>query len=181
MNYIKVKLNKDTRNILKLLALLLSIIIIILWAMLLETRGEHSQIENYSAVPEYRESLLLVPSDITRGIRLESDRITGVAMQQVSINKTTYYKNGHAVGNIGIVNKKENPYTIQVDIIRADNNESIMSTGLIDPGYFVENKKLDTSLDIGRYICTARFKLYKVDTLEYVGQASTQVVIVIES
>lgn len=181
MNYRKVKLNKDTRNILRLLALLITIIILILWSMLLETREGHDQIENVSTVPQYRESLLLIPSDITRGLRLESDRITGVAMQHVSINMTTYFQNGHAVGNVGIVNKKENPYAIQVDIIRTDNNENVMSTGLIDPGYFVENKKLDTSLPIGQYICTARFKLYKVDTLEYVGQASTQVVIVIES
>ena len=100
----------------------------------------------------------------------------------ISINPTPVYENGAAEGNIRIENIQGNKYSFAVTItcIGASEdtgakdyvNHVVMKTGLIDPGTYVEYKKLDESLPKGKYTCVATFNAYRVVTEETTGEES---------
>lgn len=68
--------------------------------------------------------------------------------------------------------------------------QKIMSIGLMDPGSYLLNKKLDVDLPAGEYVCLAQFTAYKPDEVnapdltempEPVGVTNAQIVITVES
>lgn len=116
----------------------------------------------------------------------------------ISINPTPEYANGKAAGNIRIENIKGNKYSfvVSVSCIGASDDagakdyvgQTVLTTGLIDPDSYVENKKLDVDLPKGEYTCVATFTAYKTEVNEETGQeeekavgsAGTQILITVK-
>ena len=116
----------------------------------------------------------------------------------ISINPTPEYASGTAPGDIRIENIKGNKYsfTVTVTCIGASSDagagehvgEVVLKTGLIDPGSYVREKKLDVALPKGQYTCVATFDAYKnvpdettgEDDYRQVGSAGTQILITVK-
>ena len=108
----------------------------------------------------------------------------------ISINATPTYEDGNAAGDIRIENVINNHYsfTVSVDVIDASENpgaqeyvgKTILTTGLITPGSYVENKKLDEPIPKGQYLCIATFSAYDSEE-KYAGAVGTQIVINVEN
>lgn len=120
----------------------------------------------------------------------------------VSINGLPVFKNGKSEGNVQIENIPGNRYSFTVEIVvesvdqekypqaAAYVGQKIMSIGLMDPGSYLLNKKLDVDLPAGEYVCLAQFTAYKPDEVnapdltempEPVGVTNAQIVITVES
>ena len=68
-------------------------------------------------------------------------------------------------------------YTHLLELYRDDTNELIYKTGLLDPGSYVPEAKLDKFLEKGNYDCTAYIYAYKLDTEEYLGKVAAGVTV----
>lgn len=84
-------------------------------------------------------------------------------MVNVAINPEPIFKNGKAKGNIGIENISGNHYALQVDLTLDKTGELLYSSGLIDPGYYIDEIKLQKVLPKGVYPVTASFSAYYLD------------------
>lgn len=157
--------------------LICTVFICIMWPGMFSAPEVNVQlvVENTTPIENYSENKLLLPNEKIRIIQWEQDKITATSMQYVFMNTICNFPSGSEAGNVRIENQNHNTYAVTLDLIESISGESIMTTGLIDPGYFVEYKQLDKDLNKGAYICTAVFTLYELDTLQYVGTASTQV------
>lgn len=173
----------DSRE-LKMLAVLTSLLLIILIILSFIKYSDNTvtlYLDNTARAPEYNATRILVPSEGTRTIQLDMDRITAVSMQSVSINNVCVFESSEVPGRVRIENKPDSNRATTVEIVRLDNNQTIMTTGLIDPGYFVEYRRLDVPLAKGTYVCAAKFTLYDTYNNTIIGHASTQIVVIIES
>lgn len=110
-------------------------------------------------------------------IRDRLNRKVAESMLNISINPVPEFADGRSPGNLQIENIPGNNYAFTVEVIRNDTKETILKTGLIDPGYYVKDIALDTELPKGEYVCLAKFTAYAPDTGTEIGQAGTQIVI----
>lgn len=109
------------------------------------------------------------------------NRHVAEGMLNVSMNPTPVFHDGKSEGNVQIQNIQGNHYSVKVTIVRSDNNKTILTTNLIDPGYYVKNMKLDKPLPKGKYLCVANFDAYDPKTLDYVGGTGMQVLITVQN
>ncbi len=174
-------LDSRERKLLIALASLLIILIVALESITYVSKTKTLYIDNTATMYSYNATKQLIPSEGIRTIQLQQDRITGISMQYVSINKHCVFPNGETPGNVRIENRPDNAYAIQVELVELQDGQTLMKTGLIDPGFFVEYRKLDTLLSKGHYTCVAKFTMYDLVTFEVIGSASTQVLVVIEA
>ena len=109
------------------------------------------------------------------------NRKVAESMMNVSFNPTPEFEDGKSAGNLRIENIPGNNYAFTVTIVRADTGEQILKTGLIDPGYYVQDIKLDKELPKGEYPCVATFTGYDPQTLQEIGETGSQLVITIKN
>jgi hypothetical protein len=100
-------------------------------------------------------------------------------MINISMNTTPNFATGSAEGNLMIVNESFNNYPQVVEIIRSDNGEVIYKSGAIPVGSKIENARLLTDLDAGKYICTAMFHNVSPETGEYLGCAGAVITVTV--
>lgn len=109
----------------------------------------------------------------------------------VSMNPTPVFADGSAEGNVRIENIEGNNYAfaVKIEVIGTNEEEeakkyigkTILTTGVIDPGMYLEKKKLDEKLPKGTYVCVASFTAYDVESLTEIGVAGMQIVITVEA
>lgn len=113
----------------------------------------------------------------------------------VSMNGQPIFKNGKAKGNVNIENVPGNRYsfTVSVQVTSVDAEkypeaaeyvgQTILTTGMMDPGSYLTEKKLDVDLPQGEYVCVATFTAYKTqddegnDVQEEFGATAVQIVL----
>lgn len=113
----------------------------------------------------------------------------------VSMNGQPVFKNGKAKGNVNIENVPANRYsfTVSVQVTSVDAEkypeaakyvgQTILTTGMMDPGSYLTEKKLDIDLPQGEYVCVATFTAYKTqddegnDVQEEFGATAVQIVL----
>lgn len=113
----------------------------------------------------------------------------------VSMNGQPVFKNGKAKGNVNIENVPGNRYsfTVSVQVTSVDAEkypeaakyvgQTILTTGMMDPGSYLTEKKLDIDLPQGEYVCVATFTAYKTqddegnDVQEEFGATAVQIVL----
>ncbi|WP_302759922.1 hypothetical protein [Christensenella hongkongensis] len=115
--------------------------------------------------------------DIEKRLNEQIDK----SMLNISINKNPVFENGEAEGNLRIENIPANHYAMTVELVREDNGETVYKSGLISPGYFVENAKLDTPLAKGIYPAVAVFTAYDTETKQEMGTAGANVNLMIKN
>ena len=116
----------------------------------------------------------------------------------VSINTMPVFKNGRAKGDLNIENIPGHKYAMTVTIkVKSVDSEkypqaakyvgqTVLTTGLIEPGNYLANKKLDVVLPRGEYVCTAEFKAYTSEAVadsedpEPMGEVSVQIVMAVQ-
>ena len=113
----------------------------------------------------------------------------------VSMNGQPVFKNGKAKGNVNIENVPGNRYsfTVSVQVTSVDAEkypeaakyvgQTILTTGMMEPGSYLTEKKLDIDLPQGEYVCVATFTAYKTqddegnDVQEEFGATAVQIVL----
>lgn len=161
--------------LLLLLLLLLGGIAVTVWFFLpRETEGDRLE-------RELAAELGLLPGMSEAEIQDRLNRVVADSMMNISINPTPVFASGTAAGNLRIENIPGNSCSFAVTLRRSDTGQTILQTGVIDPGYYVERIALDTPLPAGEYPCLALFTAYKTDTLEEIGQAGTTILLTVRS
>ena len=109
----------------------------------------------------------LSPSDISQGeiewnqprasrdLQAEIDKAVEQGMFNVFMNTNIVFQDGNSKGNMMIQNIETNRYPMYVEIYHDD--ILLYKSDIIDPGYKIEEAKLDTVLSKGTYDCTAYF------------------------
>lgn len=154
-------------------------ILVLLIALLLNTCGTKQQ--GNTLERELAAEMGLLPGMTEEEIQDRLNRTVAESMMNVSINPTPVFPSGTQAGNIRIENIPGNSCSFTVSVVRSDTGETILSTGIIDPGYYVEYVELDTPLPKGEYSCVAVFTGYDTQTLEQLGQAGTTLLLTVES
>ncbi len=102
-------------------------------------------------------------------------------MLNVSVNPNPVFENGKSEGNLRIENIPGNNYAVTVTVILDDDNEVVYESGLIDPGYFVENVTLQKNLAAGQYPALVRFTAYDPETKYEIGAAGVRINIIVQN
>jgi hypothetical protein len=101
-------------------------------------------------------------------------------MKYVSLERQIYFDHSDAPGEVRIANGIKNKFSCTVRIVRDATGEVIYESGLIDPGYYIEEIHLSGGLKQGFYPCTAVWSFYTKDE-EYAGETAMKVVVIIKS
>lgn len=92
----------------------------------------------------------------SRDLQAEIDKAVEQGMFNVFMNTNIVFQDGNSKGNMMIQNIDTNVYPMYVEIYNNDNT-LLYKSDIIDPGYKIEEAKLDTVLSKGTYDCTAYF------------------------
>lgn len=87
-------------------------------------------------------------------------------MVDIGIQAEPVFEENGKKGRLGIENIQANRYCFQVDLVLDSTGEMIYSSGLIDPGFYVEYVELNQTLQAGDYPATAIFTTYSLDESE---------------
>lgn len=129
---------------------------------------------------ELTAELGILPDMTEEEIQDALNRKVAEGMLNVSMNPTPIFPDGKSPGNVRFQNIQGNRYSITVTLVRSDTEEAILSTNLIDPGYYVEEMKLDTPLPAGKYLCVANVAAYDPESLTPIGETGMQVLVTVE-
>ena len=117
----------------------------------------------------------------------------------ISMNGIPTFKNGRAKGDVNIENVQGNRYSFTVNIavksVDAEKypkaaeyvGQTVLTTGMLDPGSYLTEKKLDVDLPKGEYVCEALFTAYKTkddagnEIQEEYGSAAMMIVLDVQS
>lgn len=114
-------------------------------------------------------------------IQAELNKIVEDGMFNISINSMMTFESGTAEGDVRVENIPANHMLMSVQIKLDDTGQVVYETGIIEPGYHIQNDKLDVPLAKGVYHATAMFTAYDPDTEARVGQAGAKVTITVNS
>lgn len=179
----------------KILLLLLLLLLLFIGGILFSVYRDRGGTDRLGK--ELAADLGLLPGMSEEEIKDRLNRNVAEGRVNISINTAPEFKNGRSAGNIRIENIQGNKYSMAVTVtcIGASEDEgaaghvgeTVMTTGLIDPGSYVLEKKLDVDLPKGKYTCVATFDAYKTVTdektgeedYEQVGSVGTQILITV--
>ncbi len=115
-----------------------------------------------------------------------------------SMNGNPVFKNGKEKGSVHIENIPGNRYafTVTIQVVNVDTEafpdaapyigQTILQTGLLEPGSYVSDKQLDVDLPRGLYDCLATFTAYTSEKdagdkpQEEVGATAMQIVVTVQ-
>lgn len=108
-------------------------------------------------------------------VQAELNRVVEEGMFQVSVNTGVSFASADAKGEVRIENSPANRYDMRAVIARDDTGQQVYATGLIQPGWHIQEDCLDVALDEGIYPCTAMVYAHDVGTGEQVGAVAVKV------
>lgn len=158
------------------------VVVLLLLVIIMLMFRQKSVSQKQDAINQQRElsaKLGILPDMSEDEIQDALNRQVEQGMLNVSMNPLPVFKNGSSPGNVRIQNIAGNHYSIKVSYVRSDTGKTVLATKFIDPGYYVENMKLDVDLPKGTYLCVANVDAYDPDTLKLVGQTGMEVVITV--
>ncbi len=103
------------------------------------------------------------------------------AMFHMSMNVTPRFATPTSDGNVRIRNVEQNLYPMTVEIIDTNTGDVVLTTGRIDPGYYLETVRLDKPLEKGSHDCRAIFTAYHPESTDVVGKSGLEIVLTVES
>ncbi len=101
-------------------------------------------------------------------------------MQYISMERQIFLESSLAAGTARIANDADCSYSCRVTIMRDATGEVIYQSGLLEPGYYIEEIYLTTDLRNGYYPCTAVWDFYTEDE-EYAGETAWKIVVIIQN
>lgn len=142
---------------------------------------QQKQEDEFSLERELTAELGILPGMSEAEIQDRLNRKVAESMMNISFNPVPIFPDGKSPGNLRIENIPGNSCSFTVTIVRSDNQQVILKTGVIDPGYYVENIALDVNLPAGEYDCMALFTAYDTETLKELGQAGSTLRLTIQN
>lgn len=119
----------------------------------------------------------ILPTMTAEEIQKRLNAIVEEGMFNVGINGQMQFPSGGGSGNVQIENIAANHYSCTVDLYINETQEKILSTGLIDPGQFIQSMPLKKPPKDGVYDCTAVFSVYDSKSLKEVGKVNVNVIV----
>ena len=191
------ELNSTEKDKRKKQKLLLLIILLLLLSMggCFGYRYLHRDDSKSGIQREVEANLGLLPGMSNEEIQQRLNQQLEEGFFNVSMNGQPVFKNGKAKGNVNIENVPGNRYsfTVSVQVTSVDAEkypeaakyvgQTILTTGMMDPGSYLTEKKLDVDLPQGEYVCVATFTAYKTqddegnDVQEEFGATAVQIVL----
>ena len=169
-------------------------LVILLLLLLIGSCGAHFLYKDYQEKEAKRiqeeldAEIGILPGMSEDEIRDRLNRKVAEGRLNISINPMPEFADGESEGNIRIENIQGNQYAFVVTIQCIGASEdpgaqdyvgaTVMTTGLINPGSYVEDKKLDIDLPMGKYTCVATFTAYDSEQNE-AGSVGTQILITV--
>lgn len=171
----KEKKGKKKWLILLLLLLLIAVGVAVFYFMYLKDDGQ-PRIEK-----ELAAKAGLLPSHSKEELQELLNKTVQEGMVNISINPDPIFKDGKSAGTLNIENIPANHYDLQVDITLEDSGEKVYSSGLIEPGHYVDNAKLTKTLKQGDHKAVAVFTAYYPDNqTDVLAKASANIVLHIQ-
>lgn len=115
-----------------------------------------------------------LPGMTMEEIQAEMNRKVEEGSLSISINNELIFNSGDANGYLRIENSQHNHYLMVVEIFRKDTNERIYKSGALEPGYYLEQDKLDVNLSKGDYQVLIKFKAYDLKSENFIGEAHAE-------
>lgn len=173
--------NKDKNKELKKIKRLIIILFLLLF-LLVSGIGFaiYTVIKNKEVEETYVDldaKLGILPGMSLEEIQNRLNQVVEEGMVNISINPEPEFENGSAKGNLRIENVAANHYDYIVTITLDDTGEEIYKSGVISPGYYVDEAKLTKELPKGDYNATAVFKAYEQETKNIIGTVAVTMVI----
>ena len=123
----------------------------------------------------------IMPGMSEEDIQERLNQTVAEGMMNVSINPSPVFKDGKSKGNLRIENIKANHYSYIITIYLEEGNELVYQSGLLAPGYYIENAKLKKNLKKGNYPATALFEAYQEGREETIGAAAVKIILRIQN
>ena len=114
-------------------------------------------------------------------IQAELDKIVEEGMFNISVNSTVTMASGSDEAELRIENIAANHHLMSVEITRDDTGEVIYTSGIIEPGYYIQSVPLLVTLAKGAYESTAVFTAYDAETEAPAGQAAAKITITVQT
>lgn len=167
---------RDRLN-LKLLLCLFLLLDIIIAAVLIVSIGQ-SRHESAS-----RRDVLAQEMGLAEGLsQTERERelteALGEAARHVSIYSEVTAQDGRVP--IYLSNGEENFCAVSIELVLFDSGESIAESGLVEPGWRLEELKLDSVPDTGVHQCLVRCSFYTMDGNVFLGNTAKQLLLTVD-
>ncbi|MEF9864281.1 MAG: hypothetical protein RR777_04990 [Christensenellaceae bacterium] len=116
-----------------------------------------------------------LPNKSQEEIERVLDQVVKEGMFNITANSEMVSRDGNLT--VGIENVPGNRYLMQVDVVLDDTGEIVYSSGIIEPGYFIEEAKTIKPIAPGEYKATAVFTAINAQTEEEEGKSAVEVTI----
>lgn len=103
--------------------------------------------------------------------------LTTEAMSHVSMTGEIHVKGGRAT--LLLENDIQGDCALRLTLL-TERGDALLSTGLIDPGYWVEEITFTQDLQAGEYTCLAEFDFYELTTGLNLGQIGRYILLIVE-
>lgn len=121
-----------------------------------------------------------MPGKTDEQIQEELNRKVEEKMIAFSINSHPVYPDGRTAGNILFENPSSNNKLTKMELYLDDTGDKIYETGLLRPGSYVPEAKLDKNLASGDYTCTAYIYAYRLEDESYIGKVAAGITITVQ-
>lgn len=172
---------KRRKGLVALVVVLIAVVAGLLGYIFLYKPQADAQAARQELQAEKNAEMGIIPGMSDEDIEARLNQKVAEGMLNVACNPNPTFPDGTSEGNLRIENIPGNKYAVMVEVIRDDNGEAVYTSGLIDPGYFVENVTLDVPLAKGEYPALAKFTAYDPETKEEVGSAGVRVKIIVQN
>lgn len=99
------------------------------------------------------------------------------SMIAFSIDTKMDFATPSSAGDIFFENPEGNGKYIRLSLVRDEDDEELYSTGLLQPGTYVESDTLDAMVPTGTYECTALISAYRINDKSYIGTVAAGVTV----
>ena len=121
------------------------------------------------------ESNIVVGAMLGQEDAQDKQRALDEGMIGFSVNTRMKFDTPSADGAIMFENPAGNAKYTKLKLVRDDTDEEIYSTGLLQPGTYVETDTLDAMVPTGEYACTALVEAYRTNDKSYIGTVAAAV------
>lgn len=175
------KEKKKKPVLLILIIIILAAALILGYVFLVYPKQQEQPQSSEQLAAEQAAEMGILPDTSAEDIQKKLNEQIDKSMLNIAINANPVFENGEAEGNLRIENIPANHYAMTVEIVREDNGETVYKSGLINPGYFVENAKLTTPLKKGVYKAVAVFTAYDTQTKQEIGTAGANINLMVKN
>lgn len=94
---------------------------------------------------------------------------------EIQLNQSPVFKDGSSRGDIAVINSGENSCAMQVTYYKANSEELLCQTEVLQPGERLTTAALQTPLEKGSYPVLAVVDLLEQDTLQKIGTVEADI------